>query len=153
MNSNKLNNYLKVAQVISENSHDSQTQVGAVLVHKNSGAILATGYNGFVRGAPDRVLPTTRPEKYNYMLHAEENLMCNSLRHHISTKDCFVVNTLSPCKRCLRLLWNAGVDTIYFPEANLYKDFDESLNMGDINIDIERDSQFVKLTLTPKADY
>lgn len=150
MKLNKLKNYIKVAKTISENSHDIHTQVGAILVHKTSGAILATGYNGYVRGAPDDALPKTRPEKYDYMLHAEENLMCNSLRHHISTKDCLVINTLSPCKHCLRLLWNAGVDTIYFPEENLYKDFDESLKMGDIDITVERQQDFIKLTLTAK---
>jgi dCMP deaminase len=152
MNYKKLQNYLEIAETISKNSHDSQTKVGAVLVHKTTGAILATGYNGFVRGAIDENLPNTRPEKYKYVIHAEQNLLCNSARHGISTANCIVINTLSPCTHCLRLLWNSGIDQVYFPSKNVYDDFSDSCKMGDINISINRIKDFIKLDLTAKKE-
>ena len=66
---------MDMAVVISQRSHDEETKVGALLINNESSAILATGYNGFVRGANDKKLPTKRPKKYEYMLHAEQNLI------------------------------------------------------------------------------
>ena len=153
MNIKKLKNVLKKSLVAAENSHDSQTQVGSVLVTKETNATMADGFNGFVRGAPDGVLPTTRPEKYDYMIHAEENIICHCARHGIKTDGCFIVNTLSPCKRCIRLCWQAGIDTVYFPSDNLYGDFEQSLNMGDLNIKIDKiGTEFIKLTLSSKVE-
>lgn len=43
---------MEIAESIAKRSHDSETKVGAVLVSNKSGAMLATGFNGFVRGAP-----------------------------------------------------------------------------------------------------
>src|SRR6478609_3085277 len=105
----KLANYMETAEVCAKRSHDAETKVGAVLVNNISGAIMATGFNGFVRGAPDSILPTTRPDKYEYIVHAETNLITNCARHGISMDNCMLVCTLSPCKSCMRMLINAGV--------------------------------------------
>lgn len=48
-----MSNYMDMASVVSQRSHDAETKVGAILVNNNSGAIVATGFNGFVRGADD----------------------------------------------------------------------------------------------------
>ena len=150
----KLNNFFKIAEVISENSPDTRTKVGAVLVHKRTNAILATGYNGYVRGSPDEGLPNgSDVRKYDYMIHAEQNLLCNASRHGSCTTDSVVVCTLSPCKHCLRLLWNSGIDTIYFPQAKIYKDFEESRAMGDIKIEMSIiDNTYVELKLYAKKE-
>lgn len=153
MNYNKLTNYLENAQVNAKNSHDTKTQVGAILVHKKTGAILAQGYNGFVRGALDHTLPNGDDDaKHEYMIHAEANLICNSSRHGIRAEGCMVVQTLSPCKQCIRLLWNAGIDTIYFPQENIYKDFESSIKMGDLKVSLEYINNFIKLNLAAKRE-
>lgn len=132
MRPSKEQNYMNIAETVSERSHDSETKVGAILVNNKSGAIMATGYNGFVRGANDSALPSTRPEKYEYILHAEQNLICNSSRHGISMNDCTLICTLSPCKVCMRLLVNCGVTKVI--AKNLYKDFNEILEMKDVKV-------------------
>ena len=132
----KIFNFLKIAEVISENSPDTKRKVGAILVHKQTRAILATGFNGYVRGAPDQDLPNGDDDKkHEYIIHAEQNLLCNASRHGSCTADSIVICTLSPCKRCLRLLWNAGIAIIYFPIDRTYKDLEESSNMGDLQIE------------------
>jgi dCMP deaminase len=123
---------MDTAICIAQRSHDSETKVGAVLINNDSGAIIATGYNGFVRGADDSVLPTTRPDKYEYILHAEQNLIANSARHGISMDNCTLVCTLSPCKHCMRMLFNCGITKVI--AKDLYKDFDEILKMRDIKV-------------------
>jgi dCMP deaminase len=128
-------NLMELAEVIAKRSHDSETQVGALLVSNKTGAILASGYNGFVRGADDNSLPNTRPDKYKFIIHAEMNLLCNCARHGISTDDCFVVCTLSPCVNCMRALYQAGISRVVVRKK--YHDFSELLKMGDLSI-VER---------------
>lgn len=135
MRQSKVENYMEHACTAAKRSHDSETKVGAVLVNNASGAIIATGFNGFVRGAPDMVLPTTRPEKYEYIVHAEENLIANCARHGISMDNCTVYCTLSPCKKCMRLLYNCGITKVIVKD--LYKDFNEIREMKDVDITID----------------
>ena len=131
----KLSNYMEIAEIVSKRSHDSETKVGAVLVNNKSGAIIATGYNGFVRGASDSTLPNTRPGKYEYILHAEQNLIANCARHGISMEDCTLICTLTPCKLCMRLMFNCGITNVVAKE--LYKDFNEILAMQDIKTELK----------------
>jgi dCMP deaminase len=130
---------MDVAAIVCQRSHDAETQVGAVLVNNASGAILATGFNGFVRGANDQVLPKHRPDKYEFILHAEENLIANCARHGISMENCMLVCTMSPCKHCMRLMVNCGITEVVCRE--LYKDFDEIMKMPDIKVAISPKDQ------------
>lgn len=142
MRPSKLLNYMEIAETVAKRSHDAETKVGALLVNNKSGAIIATGYNGFIKGANDAILPNTRPDKYEYILHAEMNLLTNSARHGISMDDCFLVCTLSPCKLCMRLMINSGVTKVYCKE--LYRDFEQILAMQDV---------LVKTNRTPEGFY
>ena len=136
---------MDVAETVSLRSHDAETKVGAVLVKNDSGAIIATGFNGFVRGAPDDKLPNTRPFKYLYILHAEHNLICNCAKHGISMENTFVVCLYTPCTLCMRLLWNAGVKTVIAKQK--YKDFEDILKMEDLKVIEETTEEgFIKLT-------
>lgn len=139
MKISKNKNYIDVAVAVSARSHDAETKVGALLVENESGAILSTGYNGFVRGADDEGLPNTRPDKYEYMLHAEVNLITNAARHGISTNNTTLVCTMSPCKHCMRMLVNCGITKVITKE--LYKDFNDILSMKDISVQYELDSE------------
>lgn len=126
---------MDIAETIAERSHDAETKVGAVLVNNVSGAIMATGFNGFVRGANDSVLPSTRPDKYEYILHAEDNLIANCARHGISMDNCTLVCTMSPCKHCMRMLLNCGITKVI--AKDLYKDWNDIISMKDVNVTIE----------------
>jgi len=136
MRQSKMDNYMEMAITAAKRSHDTETQVGAILVKNISGAIIATGFNGFVRNAPDNLLPNSRPEKYEYILHAEENVIYNCARHGISMDDCTLVCTLSPCKACMRKLYNCGITKVVIKD--FYKDFEEVQGMKDIDITIDR---------------
>jgi dCMP deaminase len=144
----KLDNYYKQALVVSELSPDQQTKVGALLISSEDGAILGSGYNGFVRGGPDEALPKTRPDKYKFIIHSEVNLLCNCIRNRITTKNCFVFCTLSPCINCLRQLYQANINVVYFKDK--YRDFEENLNMLDLKIDLEESNGYYKITTSPR---
>lgn len=123
---------MNMAKQAAELSHDSETQVGSILIKNRTGAIIASGYNGFVRGAPDDKLPTTRPGKYPYMQHSEQNLIYNCARLGISMDDCTIVCTHSPCSSCMRALWQCGITRVVCEIK--YRDFDELQSMQDLSI-------------------
>ena len=122
--------WMGIAEAVSLRSHDVETKVGAILVKTDTGMVVATGHNGFVRGAPDKRLPKTRPDKYEYMVHAEENLLAHCAKSGISMDDCTLIITLSPCQKCLRLMWQAGVSKVIC--RDIYRD--HCIDMKDLNI-------------------
>lgn len=135
MRPSKYETFMEIAHSIAKRSHDSETKVGAILISNKSGAMLATGFNGFVRGAPDNKLPTTRPDKYKFIVHSEENLVANCARHGISMDDCTLVCTHSPCVKCMRLLFQCGITQVLVQEK--YRDFESLKQMEDIHISEE----------------
>lgn len=145
MRPSKLENYMDMANIVAMRSHDAETQVGAILINNESGAIVATGYNGFVRGANDNTLPNTRPDKYEYILHAEQNLIANCARHGISMQNSTLICTMSPCKLCMRMIFNCGITKVVVQE--LYRDFKDIQEMKDLNVEVKTNEYgFYELT-------
>lgn len=144
----KLDNYYKIAKAMAELSPDQQTKVGAILIHPKSFAIISNGYNGFVRGAPDEILPRTRPDKHKFIQHSETNLICNAAKHGIKTDGCIVFCTLSPCKKCLRILYQAGISIVYFKDK--YSDYEENLSMQDLDVSEFPIGEYFKIEVRPK---
>lgn len=145
----KIQNWMDQAVAVSARSHDAETKVGAVLVKNDSGAVIAQGYNGFVRGADDNMLPRVRPDKYPYMVHAEQNLIANCARHGINMDNTTLVITLSPCTSCMRLMWQAGVTKVIC--KTLYRDVGKILKMDDLHINIDMTPEgFYELTYSIK---
>ena len=138
----KIKVYMKMAENVSCLSPDQETKVGAVML-SSEGRIIASSLNGFLRGAPDDVLPKTRPDKYEFIQHAERNMIYNCAYEGIRTKDTTIICTLSPCLECLRACFQAGVKTIIFKD--LYQKFD--------NIDFYRKLPDVKVNISSEAGF
>lgn len=109
----KLESFMDASDAFSKPSPDKETKVGAVLISE-TGRQIASGFNGFLRGANDKLLPKTRPHKHLYVQHAERNLLYNCLDEGISTRNCTLICTLSPCADCLRACYQSGIVAIYF---------------------------------------
>ena len=134
--------WMSIAEAVSTRSHDEETQVGAIIIKNDTGTVIASGYNGFVRGADDKNLPKKRPEKYKYIVHAEENLIASASRSGIKLDNSTLVITLSPCQKCLRLIYQAGITQVIC--RDLYRD--HSIDMEDLKIIQEKTPEgFYKL--------
>lgn len=86
--------------------------------------------------APETILNERweRPQKYDWVEHAERNAIYNAARMGIPLKGCTAYITLAPCAACSRALIQAGITTVYgpaFPDGEEYKDygFDKSIIM------------------------
>jgi dCMP deaminase len=142
MKTKKIETFLKAAQDIAQLSPDLETKVGCVLV--KDGAVIATGYNGFLRNAEDKALPKLRPEKYEYMIHSEVNCIYNCARNGIKLQGAVAFCTLSPCRDCAKALFQCGVEEIYF--TNTYKSFKSVLTSKDFKIKLEDFGSYKKMT-------
>lgn len=105
--------FLKQAFLAAERSHDEQTQAGCVLVDPKHHIVLSTGYNGFMSNIIDTVLPTTRPGKYLWMIHAERNAILNAAKIGIRLNGSVAYLTHGPCLDCMQSLWQVGIKTAY----------------------------------------
>jgi dCMP deaminase len=101
--------FLGLAKVISQRSHDIHTQHGCVITDQNN-RILGVGYNGFPRGLKDSDLPTSRPEKYSWMVHSERNALSNCV---VRPDDGIAYVTGQCCNDCIIALWQEGIKTVY----------------------------------------
>ena len=131
--------FLGLAKVVSQRSHDSQTQHGCVITDKNH-RILGLGYNGFPRGLDDKLLPNTRPEKYPWMIHAERNALSNCI---IRPENGIAYVTGQCCNDCIMALWQEGVTKVimcknhgtHLFDNNAQKRFDTFVEMSGIKIE------------------
>lgn len=104
---------MQFAFIAASRSKDSNTHVGAALVRDNF--VLCTAYNGPPRGVVDNENRLQRPEKYDWVVHAEANLIAVAARNGIRTEGAAVYTTHLPCARsCSGLLVQAGIEHVIF---------------------------------------
>lgn len=124
-------------------SKDPNTKVGAIFLAPESLQILSMGFNGFARGIDEtKCSRWERPQKYDYIVHAEQNGICNACRHGTPLEHSIAVITLFPCKECAKALIQVGVDTIVtkrpdFDSVRWGRDFTLSTEMfAEIGIEL-----------------
>lgn len=132
------NQFIDIANTISESSKCTRAKVGAVIVKNNR--IISTGYNGKPSGWEDDCREGC--EGCKYTVHAEANAITFAAKNGVSTWGSYIYVTLSPCSNCALLIIQAGIDRVYFKE--LYKS--ESSNGEDgIKILLESGVQVYQL--------
>lgn len=109
--------YLRIAREWGKLSHCNRKQVGAVIVKDRM--IISDGYNGTPTGFEN---PCEDEEGYTkwYVLHAEANAILKVAGSTQSCKDATLYITLSPCKECSKLIYQAGIKRVVYKTA--YKD-------------------------------
>ena len=94
--------------------------VGAVIVRDKS--ILATGYNGSIRGLPhcDEEGHLMQDGHCVRTIHAEANAVIQAARNGVRIDQADIYVTASPCWSCFKMCANAGIQRIVYGE--FYRD-------------------------------
>lgn len=112
--------FMNIANQVATRGTCHRKHVGCVLVRERT--ILATGYNGSVRGMPhcDEVGHMMENGHCTRTAHAEQNAIAQAARYGVSVMngECYV--NASPCWTCFKILANAGIKRIVFGE--FYRD-------------------------------
>lgn len=121
--------FLDIAKTVATRATCDRKHVGAVIVRDKM--ILATGYNGSIRGMPhcDEVGHMMEDGHCVRTMHAEANAIVQAARAGVgiasgssllsNTKTTMYV-TASPCWPCFKLIANAGITRVVFGE--FYRD-------------------------------
>ncbi len=134
-----------VAKLSAARSKAIRLKVGGVVTDAN-GNMIASGYNGGIRGLQDEELETKIYEKdesnglsasvddkkYPYydvdkgyyrlvtnedvVVHSEQNILAHAARRGISINGGVMVLTHSPCMKCVTLLIQAGISEVIYNE-------------------------------------
>lgn len=106
--------FMDMAWAVAQKSRDPSTKVGCVIAtHDNQ--VVSVGYNGFPRGVENyEERWTTRPDKYDYVVHAERNAILNAAREGRSTKGCkmYLYYNVPPCAQCTLSVIQSGINEL-----------------------------------------
>ncbi len=103
--------YLKMAQVWGNLSYCKRKKVGALIVKDNM--IISDGYNGTPSGF-ENVCEDENNETKWHVLHAEANAISKVAGSTQNSKGATLYVTLSPCKECSKLIFQAGIKRVVF---------------------------------------
>ena len=130
---------MNIAREVATRSTCDRKHVGAVIVRGKT--ILATGYNGSIRGLAHCDEAGHEMENTHCIrtIHAEANAIVQSARHGVRLEDSEIFITASPCYDCFKLIANAGINKIYFGEfyrEQIILDHAKELNIQLIDLSI-----------------
>ena len=111
------NAYLRMASEWAKLSYCERRQVGAIIVKDRM--IISDGYNGTPTGYENICEDDEGYTKW-YVLHAEANAILKVAASTQSCKGATLYITLSPCKNCSKLIYQAGITRVVYSTA--YKD-------------------------------
>ena len=92
-------------------SPDRRLKVGCVLVKDRR--TVATGYNGYLAGAPHKQKLDNRGHE-QHTVHAEQNAVADCARRGVSTVNCTAYITHFPCINCAKILAAAGISCVKY---------------------------------------
>lgn len=101
-------------QRAADESTDTSTKVGAVLIDPINNHIVAWGVNSFTN--PDQLRDPRnreRPRKYKVTEHAERASIFKAARNGICTDGLLMVSTWACCPDCARAIVLAGILAVY----------------------------------------
>ena len=123
--------FMRIAEDVATRATCDRKHVGAVVVKDRM--ILATGYNGSIRGLPhcDDVGHLMEDGHCVRTTHAEANAIVQAARNGVGVDGAGIYVTASPCFGCFKLIANSGLSRIAFGE--FYRDeriFEFSKELG-----------------------
>jgi dCMP deaminase len=117
--------FMDTAERFAQLSSAKRLQVGAVVVKDNR--IISIGYNGMPSGWDnecEEVIQysddTTQLKTKDEVIHAEANAVAKLARDGESGKDGIMFCTHAPCIQCAKIIYGAGIKTVYY--RNSYRD-------------------------------
>ena len=133
--------FMNIAREVSTRSTCDRKFVGAVIVRDK--CILATGYNGSIRGLPHCDEEGHLMEEGHCVrtVHAEANAIVQAARNGVRIDGSAIYVTASPCWGCFRLIANGGIARVVFGE--FYRDpkiFDVAQRLGIELVDMSQGS-------------
>ena len=107
---------MHLAHIASTRSTCARRKVGAVIVNHSTRAIISTGYNGSLPGAPhcEDVGCTLQNGHCITTIHAETNAINQAARNASPLNNAVIYCTSKPCWNCFKNIIQSGITEIYY---------------------------------------
>ena len=133
--------YMKAAETFAELSYAVRLKVGAIVVKDDR--IISIGYNGMPAGwdnvcehvvgrSGGKPVLKTKAD----VLHAESNAITKLARSSESGEGATMFITHAPCIDCAKLIYQSGIDTVYY--KNDYRSTQGLEFLKECNIPVEQ---------------
>jgi len=132
--------YITIASTVATMSTARRLQVGAIVVKDDR--VISMGYNGMPSGwdnnCEDEIcwpngeikFLTTKPE----VLHAETNAIAKLARSNESGLGATMFITHSPCLDCAKLVYQSGINTVYYRNSYRSKEGIQFLEKAGVEV-------------------
>ena len=131
---------MQTAEIFAELSHARRLHVGAIIVKDDR--IISIGYNGMPSGwdnncedtiqhSDDTVTLKSKPE----VLHAETNAIAKLARSTESGLNATMFITHSPCLDCAKLIYQSGINAVYYRDAYRNEDGVSFLKQSKVKVE------------------
>lgn len=124
--------YLRIAEVWSDNSYAKRLKVGAIIV-KNK-MIISDGYNGTPSGF-ENICEDEHGNTKPYVLHAEANAISKIAKSNNSSDGATLYTLVSPCLECSKLIIQAGIKRVVYKDDYRLPEGIELLKRANIKVD------------------
>ena len=130
--------YMKIVHNVAEMSYAKRLKVGSILVKNDS--IISYGWNGTPAGWDNnceneenengQIILKTKAE----VMHSEMNCISKVAKSNISAKNSTMFLSHAPCVQCAKLIYGAGITSVYFRNHYRNQDGLEFLKKCKINV-------------------
>ena len=135
--------HMKVAELYADLSSARRLHVGCVIVKDNT--IIGIGYNGMpsgwdndcedmIREEQDGIVKYTTKSKPE-VLHAETNAIAKLAKSTESGLGATMFVTHSPCLDCAKLVYQSGINTVYYRNSYRNEDGIQFLEKAGVKIE------------------
>lgn len=104
--------HMNAAEVYAQLSSAERLKVGCVVVKDDK--IISIGYNGMPAGWTNECEHNGETKKE--VLHAEANAITKIARSTESAENAILFCTASPCIDCAKLIYQSGIQTVYYKD-------------------------------------
>jgi dCMP deaminase len=129
--------YMDIAERVSQMSYAVRLQVGSVLVKDDN--IISYGWNGTPKGWDndcETMLPDGTLKTKLETIHSEANCLSKIAKSTISSEGATLFCTHAPCIDCAKMIYQAGIFTVYY--RNEYKSTDGINFLGQSGITVQK---------------
>lgn len=123
--------WIRQTDLMAERSKDPITRVAAMAVGMENRQ-LAGGYNGFPKGVIENDERWERPTKYQFVVHAEINMIANAVRTGVKLAGSTMYITIPPCAECAKAVIQSGIVKVVYknlPSQGSSLDYEHTTTM------------------------
>lgn len=96
-------------------SKDENTKVGSLIIDIEKRVVVSSGWNDLPVGVKHTTERNSRPLKYIYTMHSEQNCLINALRLRVNVEGLTMITTLGCCPTCSCSIVQSGLKEVVTP--------------------------------------